>query len=198
MSGALMGASSVAPYLGTSRTYTSGSGTETVPVGATSCVITAWGGGQGGGFATVGASMEGGGSGGYVKLTIAVLGSQTMTYAVGTGGAGESSQSNGYGVAGGSTTVSGTVFGGTVNIAAGGGTGSGSGGSASGGDTNTSGNAGAGGAAGYGAGAPNGGANAANNASSANAGTAPGGGGGGCVAVTGGIGGAGQIVFDYS
>ncbi len=135
--------------------YTSGSGTETVPLGATQCVITAngrGGDGQAGSGITPG---TGGGGGGYFLKTVAVSGGQTFSYTVN------------------STSVTVTSAAPVVNLLANSGqhgTTGGGGGTASGGDTNTTGGNGAsitGGAS------PNGGA--AQGTAGAN-GNAPGGG----------------------
>jgi len=196
--------------LSVTHTYTSGSGTETVPTGASQVVITAWGPGGSGNSPSSGGNACGGGSGAYVQKTIAVTGGQTMTYTVGAGGAavvGGTVTAN----SGGNTTVSGTVSGGSVAVAAGGGAAAVSGassvagGTASGGNTNTAGNpgTGAGGAgfpiSGSGGNAPNGGTGGANSATVANSGTAPGAGGGGVVApLNSGAGAAGKLTFAYS
>jgi hypothetical protein len=173
-------------------TYTSGSGTETVPSGARQVIITDDGGGGGGACAASG----GGGGGGASRsvLTIAVAGGNTLSYAVGGGGPGGVCTANGTNGAG--STVSGTVSGGAVALAAGGGGGgigsaAGAGGTATGGTTNTSGSAGAAGSGGTGGA----GGTAASGATS---GSPPGGGGGGSAIVHAVNGAAGQISFAYS
>jgi hypothetical protein len=116
------------------HTYTSGNGTETVPTGASTCVIEAWGGGAGGGANGGGASGGGGGAGGYARTSFSVASQNghTFNYAVGSGGAANNGAGNGSSVSGntvtgfaamaanGATAVSGNV--------------GGSGGSASGGN----------------------------------------------------------------
>lgn len=132
------------PYIFTAFTpvtndYTSGSGNETIPSGATSVTITADGGGTGGGRSSaIGANdATGGPGGGRAVLTRAVLVGEwgtTLAYAVGAGGA--SSAVRGIdGTAGGASTVTGTLNGGAISISAGQFT-------VTGGDTNTAGSAG--------------------------------------------------------
>ena len=181
------------------RTYTTGTGaTETVPAGATTCVITVWGGGGAGG-ARASAQGGGGGGGGYVVKTVTVSGGQTFTYTVGplrTGPTSAGGSLNGNQ----STVVNGT--GPAVNLAAGGGgsggtTTAGNAGTATGGDTNTPGVAGTitpanGGASGGGA---------AGGTGDGGDGATPGGGGaGGNIAGfgKGGNGARGQVSFAYS
>lgn len=171
------------------RTYDSGSGTETVPAGATSVTIKLWGAGAGGGLFT-GPPGGGGGGGGYAERTLAVTGGQTFTYAVGAGGAGRP-QANGLGSGtngGNSNVISASpaftqacngATAGTQSAGGAGGTVSNTGGSVSttgsAGSVPLGGNAAGGGAGGSNTGLP---------------GTAPGGGGGGQVVSTG-AGGAG-------
>jgi hypothetical protein len=128
------------------NTYTTGSGNESVPVGAQNLTITVVGaGGYGGGSYTDFGSDNyssggGGGGGGYALKTLAVAvgdWGNTITWSVGT-------------TAGASSTSSGTLAAGSISITANGGSGGGSGtstqggaggggGSATGGNTNTSG-----------------------------------------------------------
>lgn len=77
------------------RTYTSGSGTETVPNGYNTVTIEVWGGGGGGGNGAIArvspllySGGGGGGSSGYCRSVIPVtgLGGDTVTYSVGAGG----------------------------------------------------------------------------------------------------------------
>ena len=63
MRSAIAGIMGATPFAPVTNTYNSGSGTETAPYGAASCVITIWGGGGGGGI-TSGASAFGAGGGG--------------------------------------------------------------------------------------------------------------------------------------
>ena len=191
------------------RTYTTGTNvTETVPTGATTVVIEAWGAGAGGAYNF--AIGGGGGGGAYVKKTLTVSGGQTFTYTVGALGLHNTNnldQPSGNGGNGTASTVS-TGTGPSVNVSAGGGVGGaagtypspgagGAGGTASGGDTNTNGGAGAlGNPAGDspGGSCPNGGAGGA-----PGGGVAPGGGGSGGYAVgSPGSGANGQIRFTYS
>ena len=104
------------------NTYTTGTGvTETVPSGATSCAITVDGAGGGGGYNSTTAGGGGGGGSRSVQ-TIAVTGGNTFIFTVAVGGNGRAS-TNGSGIAGGASPVSGTVSGGSVSINAGGGAG---------------------------------------------------------------------------
>jgi hypothetical protein len=178
-------------------TYVSGSGTETVPSGASYVTIYAWGGGGSGAskFAGTGAAEGGGGGAFCVSTGLAVTAGQTFTYAVGAGGAGVAGPASGN--SGGASTVTGT----SVSITAGGGQGGqlgvsgGTGGAATGGTTtNNAGQAGQTAATG---------GNGGNNGNGTGGGN-PGGGapGGGSQGYAGGLtspnGGAGQITFNYS
>lgn len=133
-------------FIPTFNEYT-GSGTETVPAGASSCVIHLVGAGGAGGRNSV--DMGGGGGGaGFCSKTIAVVGGDTFSYATPSATVGRNS--NGIGATGGNGTVTGTVSGGSVSLTANGGAGGqllngGAGGTATGGDTNTTGTAGEGG-----------------------------------------------------
>jgi hypothetical protein len=148
LAGVASGAISLSNFYGKSNfsptnvVRTSGTGaTETVPSGAVSVRIRAYGGGGGGG--TNINYSGGGGGGGFVEATYSCSGGQTLTYTVG----GQVAAGNG-GAA--STVTSGTLS--ITSISAGGGgAGSGSnfapgiggaGGAASGGSTNTDGEAG--------------------------------------------------------
>lgn len=197
------------------HTYTSGSGTETVPTGATSVTISAWGGGGSGGATDVLSTniAGGGGGGGYASKTVSVTGGQTFSYSIGNGGTGVVPTFTAVnGNAGAATTVSG----GSVSISAGGGSAGGvaggAGGTASGGSTNTSGTNGGGvgsvsqastGSTSYGGGSPNGGNNAIYSSSSGTGtgGNAPGGGSSGISGnydVYSDAGAAGQVTFYYT
>lgn len=72
----------------TLRMYTTGSGVETAPAGASNVVILAWGGGGAGGsvgrWDTDGA--PGGQSGGLARSSYAISGGQTLNYSVGVNG----------------------------------------------------------------------------------------------------------------
>jgi hypothetical protein len=145
MSGIQMALLGFAGFTPVTNTYTSGTGaTETVPAGATSVSIVVNGGGGAGGYS--GSTQGGGGGGGSQALrTIAVTGGNTFTYTVAASVLGRITQ--GTGIAGQASTVSGTVSGGSVSMTAGGGGGGtfltgGLGGTATGGTTNTSGETG--------------------------------------------------------
>lgn len=125
-----------------------GSGTLTVPTGATRAVIYALGGGGGGARVASGATRRGGGNGAICVSDISVASGQwgtSMSYSVGAGGAGRTSTA-GNGTAGGATTVTHAGLG--VSISAGGGGGAtttafGTGGTGSGGNvSNTTGSVG--------------------------------------------------------
>ena len=178
------------------RTYTTGtSATETVPTGASTCVVEVFGGGGGGGCSGSSFGAGGGGSGGYSRTSLSVTSGNTMIYTVGTGGAGKAVPGTGSvgtasSVSSGTQTIT-TLTGNGGAGGQGGGTG-GSGGSASGGTVvNTTGNTGnsnsgaAGGAGGAGIVGVNGTGNA-------------GGAGGAGSAGAGSNGGSGKIVFTYS
>jgi hypothetical protein len=165
----------------TIRTYDTGSGTETVPINATSVKVEIWYPG-GGGSRTSGTTAErGGGSGAYSIKTVPLTSinwGQTFAYNCGTAGLGATGATgNGGAASGGSITdnltnitvtfVPATAAQGGVN------SGTGVGGTVpSGGDTNTAGNSTT---APTGAGAPNGGGNVPAGVG----GSTPGGGGGG-------------------
>jgi len=179
-------------FVAVTVTYNSGSGTETVPLGARNCVITLWGGGGGGGAGSPG---TGGCGGGYCKKTVTVTGGQTFSYAVGAAGNGSIAAPT----AGGNSTVTSAAP--SVNLAGnGGGAAGGAGGTASGGDTNTSGTAGSLGVGGQAGGYPtdptSGAPNSANNGSAGNA--VGGGGASNTAGVAGGNGAAGRITFAYT
>jgi len=198
----------IAAYMFAPGAYTRTSGTsvtESVPSGATQVVIEVYGAGGGGGLNTSGGFASGGGGGAYVKKTIAVVGGNSMTFTIATGGPGRvSTQGNGTSAT--ATTVTGTVSGGTLNLSAGGGAGGNidwaiisAGGVASGGDINFDGSdtvdltdiGGSGsGPSGVGTGALGGTTGAVGNA--------PGGGGGGNTSGAGGSGARGQVVFTYT
>jgi len=188
-------------------TYTSGSGTFTVPCDVTSITVEIWGGGGAGGAADANPNGgSGGGAGGYSTATLTVTPGATFSYTVGAGGTG--GVNNG---GSGGTTTFGTM---TANGGNGGGQNQGSfgsGGTASGGTTNvTGGNGGqgttslgaAGGAAGGGGGT--GGAARTGTSNNGNTGNPPGGGGSGALRVssgggrTGGDGARGEIRITYT
>jgi hypothetical protein len=186
------------------QTFNSGSGTATVPAGASNMVIAMWGGGSG-------ASTAGGCGAGYSARSIAVTGGNTLAYAVGAAGS-AGIQGLVQPTAGANSTLSGTVSGGSVSMTAGGAPAPNytpsvcTGGTASGGTTNTPGSAGALPAAGVGgnggnANGPGGGLGGAGVASApANSGSPPGGGGGGNdgASSAAGSGGAGSISLSYT
>lgn len=202
----VLGSGSIAltKALGTlTRTYTTGtSATETVPNGATTVVIEAFGAGGGGGGGRSGCSGNGGGGGGgggYVRSSYACSGGQTIAYTVPAGGTNGGIGANG-GNGSGSVVASGTLSITTMTAPGGGG-----------------GIAGSSGGAGGAAGATGSGGNVANstgNTGGAHAGCVGGAGGAGVTGVngynglaggTGGpvgslglTGGTGRVVFKYS
>jgi hypothetical protein len=174
--------------------YTSGSGTETVPTGASTLVDTCWGGGGAGEAKNVSVGSGGGGAAQFIK-TLGVTGGNTLSYAIGVGGTALFS-GFGAGTNGTDSTVSGTVSGGSISADAGGGvagsvSAGGAGGTATGGDTNTSGATGGGIGVGTGGTAGGTGGGTANNP--------PGGGGsGGMGSGSGFSGGNGECEFSYT
>ena len=163
------GTISIYNFYGTSNfvphtdTYYSGSGNAVVPGGAVQVVISVQGGSAAGGYGDYDSFEDqnygggGGGSGGWVQLTRSLNGSDAgvnISYTVGIDGI-IPSQLDGT-----SSTVSGSVSGGSIGITAGGGqagnTGTpgsgGSGGTATGGNTNNAGNPGGSGSSGSGGG----------------------------------------------
>lgn len=131
------------------HSYTSGSGTETVPSGASNVVIEVKGGG--GGFSTTGYTLSfaaGGGGGGYCRTSMTVTPGGTFNYSVGPAGG---TNPNNNGTAGQPSTVSsGTIILTTMTAnGGGGGNANGAGGSASGGNqANANGSTGVNGGAG--------------------------------------------------
>jgi hypothetical protein len=188
----------ISAFVPVSFTFNAGAGSQVVPVGATNCVITMWGGGGGGANRTA-IQAFGGGGGGKVVKTVAVVAGQTFNYAVGAAGPGKG-PGQGNGTAGGSSTVTSAAP--VVSLTAGGGgggqpTSAGAAGTASGGDTNTSGSAG-GPTEGGAAAGPGGGAGGAGEGIP---GSAPGGGGAGASTTdsnNGGSGAAGRIIFSFT
>lgn len=128
-------------FAATTNAYTTaGSGTETVPSGASNVVIEIWGGGGGGGGGDGNITKGGGGGGaGYARSSYACSGGQTIAYTVGAGGS-NAGVNNGAGFAGTQSSASSGTLSITTMTAHGGagGTGDGSansnGGSASGGN----------------------------------------------------------------
>jgi len=177
------------------RTYSTGAGaTDTVPTGASSVIIEAWGGGASGEKDSVGGPGTGGGGGSYCSRTIACIGGNTLTYTVAQSVAGAST--NGPGTNGNLSSVTGTVSGGSVTMTANGGSSGGTGGfggSATGGTVNTNGADALNEVGGAGAG-PGGGSGGGLNA----AGNPLGGGGGGATAGSSGQGARGQVQFTYN
>jgi hypothetical protein len=128
----------------TTSTRTSGSGTETVPSGAVSVRIRAYGGGGSGGSTAL-SYNGGGGGGGFVESTYSCSGGQTLSYSVGAGGVYTPNPAAG----GNSTVTSGTLSITSIDARGGSAGGSGSfyapgglGGQAFGGSTNTDGDPG--------------------------------------------------------
>ena len=179
--------------------YTAGTAaTETVPSGASFCVIEVYGGGASGGQDSSGPG-GGGGGGAYSKKTISVVGGNVFTYTVAQS-VNSVHAGNHVGTNGQASTVSGTVAGGAVSInsngvlaaqggfAAGNNDNGGAGGVASGGDTNIAGGGGAQAGGGGQAAGPLGG----------NSDNPPGGGGSGGAGTTNNTGWYGRISFTYS
>jgi hypothetical protein len=195
------GTISLVPFAQT-NTYVSGSGTETVPLGASFLEVIADGGG-GSGSTAIGHippfEFGGGGSGRAHSTGIAVSGGQTLTYSVGAGGAGVPYPGGGTGNAGTASTVTGNGGLAAVSLTAGGGgpgvtnTNPGAGGVASGGNlANLTGSpGGSGGSAGLGG-------NAASGALRGNPPAAPGAGSDGGHAAASTSGARGQVQFIYT
>lgn len=207
----------------------SGAGSWMAPAGVTSVVIECWGAGGGGSSGSSGGSNQnlgsGGGGGEYATQTVAVVPGNSYSYTVGAGGTGGSTAGHQAGVAGGTTTFTGTSTTVTAHGGAGGlnnynpgGGGSGSGNTThhnggqggfaypytgGGGSSAASGSAGNSGGTPGGAVAPsgggNGGAGSGTSSAAGHAGAAPGGGGGGSYfsGFAGGAGAAGQIRINY-
>jgi hypothetical protein len=179
------------------RSYTSGSGSDTVPAGYSTVVIEVWGGGGGGqeGFLGTGVGA-GGGAAGYSRSQYSCTGGQTIDYSIGTGGTGGTSGDGAPGTNGNASTASSGSLG-IITMTANGGiggtsSGGGAGGTASGGNqANTTG--GAGSASRTGGLAANG-VYANNPASNGDGGR----GGGSSGTVVGSNGSAGLVTFRYS
>ena len=180
------------------NTYTSGSGNETVPSGASSLTLTVVGAGGSGGnsYTDFGSDVYnsggGGGGAGYSIITRSVVSgdwSTTIAYSVGTSG-GVSSTTTGS-LSAGAVSLTGGGGGNGTSADSGSGGGGGTGGTASGG-TNTSGSAGGSGTASMSSGNPGG-------AGGASGGTAYGTGGDGASAPgsPGAVGG-GVIIFAWT
>jgi hypothetical protein len=147
--------------------FSEGSGTVTIPTGATGVTIEVWGGGGGGGFGTVTQIFGeflyepqdnpggGGGSGGYAKTILVLSGGdalKTIAYAVGAAGT-NGTAGDPVGGSGGISTASAGTYALAEMVCTGGGGGAGgigfnaskqgAGGIATGGNTNTNGNGGA-------------------------------------------------------
>lgn len=186
------------PSVGTStlpfvHIFNSGSGTETVPNGASQVVVECWGGG-GGGQTSISFEHAGGG-GGYCKKTMAIIPANwgsSISYSVGASGA----AGNPSGTGGGQTTVS--TYGLTANGGSGGknGVSPTPGGTASGGDVNTTGGSSTGSFSETGGNSPNGGSGGGPGVN----GQTPGGGGGGALGggVLSGSGANGRVTFTWS
>lgn len=195
-------------FTATTRTYNSGSGTETIPSGASQVVIEIWGGGGAGGRGRSSNSTYGGGggSGGYSRKTYSLSSGSwgtTFSYEVGAGGtAGGIANGND----GGASIVTNVTFPTSTSLASGFGGGGiygldggaqGSPGFPIGGDVNTNGDGGAA-TTYFGAAAPNGGVR---QDTLSGTGNAPGGGGAGGNYVgnaLGGAGAAGRVKFAYT
>ena len=125
---------------GISRIHVPSAGTYTVPTGVSKIVVEVQGAGGSGGGAGSPAYGSGGSGGGYAKKALTVVAGDTMTVAVGTGGAEASGGTHGTdGTASSFTSASGTSF--TAVVGNGGGAGkynanNSDGGTATGGDIN--------------------------------------------------------------
>lgn len=88
-------------FQGAQHTYSSGSGTETVPTGATQVIIELWGPGGTGAFGTGSLTNHdaqygaGGAAGGYCRSSYACSGGKTLSYSVGTTSGSDSTVSSG-------------------------------------------------------------------------------------------------------
>lgn len=156
MAGIYAAAASFSPV---THTYTSGSGSETVPSGATGVTITVIGGGGGSGWA-IGSNGAGGGAGGTCIHIASVDSSEwgtTLGYAAGAAGSNETFQTGNDSTDGQPSVVTGTIGLASISLSGNGGgstntnTAGGTGGTASGGNSaNNTGNAGSTGAPGVG------------------------------------------------
>jgi hypothetical protein len=178
-----------APFTPIIHTYTTvGTFTETVPTGAKTLTVEAWGAGGGGRYGTASTTAFGGGGGAYQESVMTIAPSdwgQTISYAVRAGGAGSTTAGTNGTTPGSTTSV--TINGlnaAPANLAAnpgvGGNTVSGTGGNAgsAGNTVNTAGgNGSSNGSSFAGGGGANGGAGGST--STSQNGTAPGGGGSG-------------------
>lgn len=195
MAGILTATIGMGGFVAVARTYDSGTGTDTIPTGASQVSIEIWGAGNRGGNGDLGIPAVGGGSGsgGYSKKTFALTPSDwglTFNYFIGAANGGNSTSSqNTFG-----TAFNLSALGGAAGQDAVSGGLQGAGGLASGGDVNTAGN-GSGGVVRAGAGAPNGGGDSA-----ASMGTVPGGGGAGgnLAGGPGNAGANGRAKFSYT
>ena len=136
------------------RIYSSGSGNESIPFGATNVIIEAWGAGGGGGRSNPYGDPSGnGGAGGFVKSSFSAVGynGRVLSYSVGNSGIGGGWLTGLDGAVGGNSLVTGTLSNSISIIASGGAGGTGAkngatdgvGGAASGGNiANTSGSTG--------------------------------------------------------
>lgn len=189
------------------ETFTSGSGSRTAPVGATSVVIKMWGGGGSGGGGSYTDYGGGGGGGGYVIKSMSVTGSiTTFNWSVGTGGS--IGGFDAEGIAGGASTITNaatlTAGGGARGRNGSSGGAGGSGGSSTGGDAGSEVGAAGGNAGGYGGNAggigDGGGAGGDGGVYGpvGGGGIPGGGGGGGEIDGAGGPGARGEIRFSWS
>jgi hypothetical protein len=173
--------------------YTTGTAaTETVPSGATTCIIEAWGSGGQGGQAHTGDPGGGGGAGGYCRTSFnaASNNGKTLTYTVGQPSGNNSTVADG--TASGLATMT-ADGGGAGGVGSAGGAPGGTGGSASGGtQANTTGATGgsAGGSPGTGA--------AGTSGTVSNDGSPYGAGGNGSIIASNPPGGVGAVVFFYT
>jgi hypothetical protein len=91
-----------------SVTFTSGTGSWTVPPGVTSARMEIWGGGGGGGGSNSNTSGGGGGGGGYSFISISTTPGGSYNYSVGAGGGAGGTAYNAIGGTGGTTSVTGS------------------------------------------------------------------------------------------
>lgn len=153
MTGIIACLASAVPFIPVTSSYNSnGSFTETIPIGASSCVVEVFG-ASGAGGAGIGAGCAasgggGGGSGGLSRRTVDVTlgGNKTIAVVVGNGGVATGANGTNSTISSGTFAVT-TQTGGFGNGGSTGG-GGGAGGTASGGTTNATGNTGGPGAGG--------------------------------------------------
>ena len=122
------GTSNTPPFTPITNTYGAGSGSETVPTGATSLTITAYGTGGSGGYGYDASGVGdgpfyGGGGGGSGALVVRTISVSSGDYG---GSVSWTVPAGGYG-SGGNTTATGSLTAGSISVSAGGGASGGSG-----------------------------------------------------------------------